>query len=217
MVAIRTIGPRISQIIQYNDASGQILSVLCGVNADGTVNLRVLAKSAPPYAFVAEYDYALSVGSWSYLDPPVSNARSIGPLFGQIVSYNDAVYGACPAHILAVNGDGSVNLIENNTNGGLTKTEVNYDYTGTIVGAWSYFDPPPTEIRTEGPRIGQWVLYNNAGSPNAAFIYEINADGTVDLYAWPQNAGTVSGFTEVSFDGTGNTLGTWSYADPTVN
>jgi hypothetical protein len=208
MVAIRTIGPQVCQIIQYNDAAtGPNVALLLAVNGDGTVNLASFVPKQTTAAHNSvHYDNLCSVGSWSYIDPPVSDARCDGPLLGQSVIYQTAA-GPQMAFITSVNPTtAAITLVTWSTTAArTTPTVTQYDYTGTIVGTWRYHDPPLSLGRTNGPRIGQSIIFNGA---TARFVVAVNSDGTIN---------TQGGDLSVSYDQSGLTPNTWRYPDPAVN
>lgn len=209
MVAIRTIGPQVCQIVQYNDAvAGPTLGLIGSVNVNGTVNLSAFPNGGNTVNQTnVSYDNLCSIGSWSYIDPPVNDSRCDGPLFGQSVIYQSAS-GPQHALIASVNqqtGAITVRTWPANGSGASMVVVSQYDYTGTIIGSWRYHDPPLSVGRTLGPRIGQVVLFNGTV---ASFIVAVNTDGTVNL------SGT---HVSVPYDGTMVTPNTWSYPDPAVN
>jgi hypothetical protein len=68
--------------------------------------------------------------------------KTIGPKVRQIVIYNDATYGPIAAIITSHSGDPAGNGISLTTfPPGVTpqfQSNVQYDYTGAIVGRWRY-------------------------------------------------------------------------------
>lgn len=69
--------------------------------------------------------------------------RSIGPRVTQPVMYQDAVYGAIAAIITAVSrttGTVSLTTFPPGAAPDYSKTGVQYDYTGAIVGSWHYHE-----------------------------------------------------------------------------
>lgn len=217
MVAIRTIGPRVSQWIQYNDATaGPTPALLYSLGTNGTVNLIAWPGGAGSVTHTnVHYDNLCSAGSWSYFDPPVSDARCDGPLLGQFVVYQSAA-GPQHAFVAAVVPlTGAITLRTWTTSGVATKVVgPQYDYTGIIVGSWRYHDPSVGESRSVGPRISQLIVYTSSvNGLMAAFIVGVNSNGTINLVA----ASPVSSILSAPYDGTGLTLNTWRYHDPTVN
>lgn len=223
MVAIRTIGPQVSQWVQYNDSSGPVPALILAVRGGQSLGTTRLVAFKPGATFVdvVRYDNLCSAGSWSYFDPAILEARNAGPLIGQIVIFNSAS-GAQHAFIEAVNkttGAISVFAIDGSANASF-QTLAQQDYTGTIVGTWRFHDPFVGEARTVGPRTGQIVLYNDpTHGASVCFICKVNTSGTVVLYGWYIAPGSTLGTlfnTSVPLDQNGSS-GTWRYPDPTVN
>jgi len=65
--------------------------------------------------------------------------------------------------------------------------------------------------KSEGPKIGQLVLYNNSGTIIPAIINVVNATGTVGLITFPGGT-TPANQNTVSYDNLGGS-GKWYYMD----
>lgn len=68
-----------------------------------------------------------------------------------------------------------------------------------------------TPEKNQGPKAGQIVLYNNAGTVRPGIIYRVNADGTVDISQFATGTAVVDRLSTVFDPNLGASK--WAYPD----
>jgi hypothetical protein len=64
-----------------------------------------------------------------------------------------------------------------------------------------------------GPKIGQVVLYNSAGTIIPAIINLVNSTGTVGLLTFPSGTATAVNVNTASYSPNAGTTSTWGYPE----
>ncbi len=71
----------------------------------------------------------------------------------------------------------------------------------------------PRNDASEGPRVGQVVLYNNSGTKIVGIINQVNSTGTVNLATVGAGSGTWTDRGTVGYSPNADTTSTWGYAE----